>query len=116
MRTRFLLAQPPASVMPTPKSSPPTSSDSHGSTGRANTAFDTSIRPAATSTAVPTMATATASSHIRMRPQWPMLTMSDSAPMVQKLDFDATKPNTRASVNPPPITRVDGSAAMMCPR
>ena len=31
------------------------------------------------------MATAIASSHMRMRPQWPMFTMSDSAPMVQKL-------------------------------
>ena len=33
-RIRFLLTQPPASVMPTPNSQPPTSSDSHGSVGR----------------------------------------------------------------------------------
>jgi hypothetical protein len=45
-RSRFLLAQPPASVMPTPNSSPPTSSDSHGSTGRCATAFDRSTWPA----------------------------------------------------------------------
>ena len=32
MRTRFLLAQPPLSVMPTPKVRPPTRSESHATT------------------------------------------------------------------------------------
>ncbi len=44
-RTRFLLAQPPPSVMPTPKQTPPTSSDSHDSVGRWVTAFDRSTCP-----------------------------------------------------------------------
>ena len=46
------------------------------------------------------MATAMASSHIRMRLQWPMLTTSDSAPMVQKLVLLATAPKMKASAKP----------------
>src|SRR5687768_1551943 len=51
------------------------------------------------------MATAMASSHMRMRPQLPMLTTSDTAPMVQKLVRLATAPKTRPSANPPHATR-----------
>ena len=58
----------------------------------------------------PITATATASSHIRTRPQWPMLTTSESAPMVQKFAFAPTKPNTNAIVKPPAAT----SVAMPC--
>ena len=50
------------------------------------------------------MATAMASSHMRMRPQWPMFTMSDNAPMVQKLVFAATRPKRKATTKPPPTT------------
>ena len=45
-RTRFLLAQPPASVMPTPKTRPPRASDSQGSSGRCATDFARSTWPA----------------------------------------------------------------------
>ena len=56
------------------------------------------------------MATAMASSHMRMRPQWPMLTTSDTAPMVQKLVLLATAPKTKASAKPPhthEVRRID---------
>ena len=115
-RTRFLFAQPPASVMPMPKIRPPTSSDSHGSTGRCGTDFARSTCPAYDSRLVPTMATAIASSHIRMRPQWPMLTMSDSAPIVQKLVLAATRPKTKAIAKPPPTTRVPMLAVVVLMR
>ena len=52
------------------------------------------------------MATAIASSHIRMRPQWPMLTMSDTAPMTQKLLLLPTAPKMKASTKPPQMTIV----------
>lgn len=45
-RMRFLFAQPPASVMPTPKISPPSASDSHASNGRCGTDLLRSTRPA----------------------------------------------------------------------
>ena len=44
-RTRFLLAQPPASVIPTPNTRPPTSSDNHGNTGRCATDLARSTWP-----------------------------------------------------------------------
>ncbi len=76
--------------MPTPNSAPPTSSDSHGRLGRCATERDRSTSPASDSSVVPAIATATASSHIRIRPQWPRLTMSANAPIVQKLAEAAT--------------------------
>ena len=44
-------------------------------------------------------ATPMAIDHIRIRPQSPMLTMSATAPMVQKWVRCATAPNTSASAN-----------------
>src|SRR5687768_11126246 len=52
------------------------------------------------------MATAIERSHIRMRPVSPMLTQSDTAPMVQKLVLLATAPKMNDSANAPP--RTDG--------
>ena len=52
------------------------------------------------------LATATASIQVRMRVHEPMFTMSDSAPMVQKLVLWATAPNTNASAKPPQTTIV----------
>ncbi len=43
---------------------------------------------------------------MRMRPQCPMLTMSDNAPMVQKLVLLATAPKMKASAKPPHTTTV----------
>ena len=51
------------------------------------------------------------SNHMRMRPQWPMLTTSDTAPMVQKLALLATAPKTKASAKPPHSTMLVGSTA-----
>ena len=51
---------------------------------------------------------------MRMRPQSPMFTTSDTAPMVQKLVRLATKPKTKASAKPPQATsgaRLAGFAA-----
>jgi hypothetical protein len=45
----------------------------------------------------PSIATPAASSHMRMRLQSPMLTMSATAPMVQKCVRCATAPKTTAS-------------------
>src|SRR5271170_3565369 len=45
------------------------------------------------------MAMAMANSHMRMRVQVPMLTMSDTAPMAQKEERAATAPNTNARAN-----------------
>ncbi len=50
------------------------------------------------------MATAIASSHMRMRPQLPMFTTSETAPIVQKLARLATAPKTKASAKPPHAT------------
>ena len=50
------------------------------------------------------MATAIASSHMRMRPQLPMFTMSEIAPMVQKLVRWATAPKTNARPKPDQAT------------
>ena len=68
---------------------------------------------------MPRIATAIASSHMRMRFQSPMLTMSDTAPMVQKLVLLATAPNTNASANAPHTTMAESAAGlaplMICP-
>ena len=58
-----------------------------------------------------------ASSHIRMRPQWPMLTMSATAPMTQKWDLLAIAPKTNASAKPPQMTivaKLPGAASIAC--
>src|SRR5258706_2977325 len=73
--------------------------------------FATSTTPASCSAPVPRIATAMASSHIRMRPKSPMLTQSDTAPMVQKLVRLPTAPKTKASAKAPPVTQGASSAA-----
>ena len=45
-----------------------------------------------------------ASSHMRMRLLSPMLTQSDTAPMVQKLVLLPTAPKMKASAKAPPVT------------
>src|SRR3954470_9646023 len=72
--------------------------------------LETSIRPASCSPLAPMIATAIASSHMRMRFQSPMPTMSDTAPMVQKRVLFPTAPKTNASPKPPQTTQ-DASAA-----
>ena len=62
------------------------------------------MTPANASALAPRMATAIESSHMRMRPQSPMLTTSDTAPMVQKLVLLATAPKMKASANAPQAT------------
>src|SRR5438477_7226786 len=62
------------------------------------------MSPVSCSACVPRIATAIASSHMRMRPQLPMFTTSETAPMVQKLVRLATAPKTKASANPPSAT------------
>src|SRR5207302_9678290 len=56
------------------------------------------------------VATAMASSHMRMRFQSPMLTTSDTAPMVQKCVLLPTAPKRKASAKAPHTT-ADASAA-----
>src|SRR4030095_9292919 len=63
-----------------------------------------SISPVATRTPVPAMATAIASTHIRMRLQSPKVAMSTTAPIVQKLTRLATAPKTKASAKARPAT------------
>ena len=67
--------------------------------------------PARCSALAPSIATAMASSHMRMRPQSPMLTQSDTAPMVQKLVLLATAPKMKASTKAPATTSVAGWVA-----
>src|SRR5260221_3689289 len=62
------------------------------------------MRPASCSACVPRIATAIASSHMRMRAQLPMFTTSETAPMVQKLVRFATAPKTKGSAKPPSTT------------
>src|SRR6185437_16782730 len=83
--------------------------------------FEMSIMPVVCMIAVPAIATAIASTHSRMRPQSPMLTISETASIVQKLTRCATAPNTKASANARPVTiagRWAGSImpAMLPPR
>ena len=56
-----------------------------------------SIQPAPTMALKPIMATAMASTHMRMRVQSPRLTMSATAPMVQKWVRCAMAPKATAS-------------------
>src|SRR5258706_6731932 len=62
------------------------------------------MRPVSCSACVPRMATAIASSHMRMRPRLPMFTTSETAPMVQKLVRFAPAPKTKPRANPPHAT------------
>src|SRR6266516_85078 len=62
------------------------------------------MSPASCRAPAPAVATAIASSHIRMRFQSPMLTTSDTAPMVQKCVLLPTAPKRKASANPPHTT------------
>src|SRR6267143_3332243 len=72
--------------------------------------FDRSTSPASCRAPAPAVATAMARSHMRMRFQSPMLTTSDTAPMVQKWVLLPTAPKRKASANPPHTT-VEASAA-----
>jgi hypothetical protein len=54
-----------------------------------------------------------ASSHIRMRLQSPMLTMSDTAPMVQKWVFWPMAPKTKATAKASQRTVLDATAVSM---
>src|SRR5262245_33311248 len=60
--------------------------------------------PPSSSAFAPMIATAIESNHMRMRFQSPMLTTSDTAPIVQKSVLLPTKPNTNASANAPHAT------------
>src|SRR6267142_3141682 len=71
--------------------------------------FERSTSPDSCKALAPAVATAMASSHMRMRFQSPMLTTSDTAPMVQKCVLLATAPKTKASANAPHTT-VEASA------
>src|SRR5258708_1946967 len=63
------------------------------------------MSPPSCSACVPRIATAIASSHMRIRPQLPMFTTSETAPMVQKFVRLATAPKMNARTNPPAATR-----------
>src|SRR5688572_9903928 len=66
--------------------------------------FPRSMTPATCSALEPRSATAIASSHMRMRSRLPMLTQSDTAPMVQKRVLLPTAPKMKARANAPPVT------------
>ena len=83
--------------MPTPNNTPPSRLDNQISCGPAYTLSLARTRPSATSALKPIIATPMASSHMRMRVQSPMLTMSATAPMVQKCVRCATAPKATAS-------------------
>src|SRR5882762_1620709 len=72
--------------------------------------FDRSTSPASCKAPAPAVATAMASSHMRMRFQSPMLTTSDTAPMVQKCVLLPTAPKRNPSATPPHTT-MEASAA-----
>src|SRR5216683_2015998 len=72
--------------------------------------FDRSTSPASCRPLAPAVATAMASSHMRMRFQSLMLTTSDTAPMVQKCVLLPTAPNRKASAKAPHTT-TEASAA-----
>ena len=63
-----------------------------------------STQPSATIALKPSIATPIASTHMRMRVQSPMLTMSATAPMVQKCVRWAIAPNSTASAKAPHST------------
>src|ERR1700684_587437 len=58
-------------------------------------------------------ATAMANSHMRMRVQTPMLTTSDTAPIVQKPERFAAAPKTKASANAANATLADSANSIM---
>src|SRR5471032_2985148 len=62
------------------------------------------MMPASASALEPRMDTAMASSHMRMRFQSPMLTTSETAPMVQKLVLLPTAPKMKARMKAPQST------------
>src|SRR5713101_2605034 len=72
--------------------------------------LERSTSPASCRALAPAVATAIASSHMRMRFQSPMLTTSDTAPMVQKCVLLPTAPKTKASAKAPHTT-IEASAA-----
>src|SRR5882672_3745996 len=77
--------------------------------------FERSTSPESCRALAPAVAIAMASSHMRMRFQSPMLTPSDTAPMVQKCVLLPTAPKTKASANAPHTTveaRVAGLASL----
>ena len=98
-RISVLLPQPDASVIPKPKRNPPTMAETQATRAPVKIDLFRSTLPVSTRIALPAMATAIASTHIRMRCQLPKFTMSAIAPIVQKLTRLATAPNTNASAN-----------------
>src|SRR5574343_608289 len=72
-----------------------------------------SIWPLACNAPAPRMATPIASSHMRMRLQSPMLTMSDTAPMVQKWVFWPMAPKAKATAKASQRTGVVAILASM---
>ncbi len=99
MRTSVLLPQPDASTMPKPNIAPPTSADSHMKRAPPYRLLDASTQPSATMALKAIIATPMAMTHMRMRVQSPMLTMSATAPMVQKWVRWAMAPNRTESAN-----------------
>ena len=115
-RTRLLLPQPDASTMPKPNIRPPTTADSHSSRGAAYTLLAASTQPRPTIALKPAMATAIASTHMRRRVKSRMLTMSASAPIVQKCVRCAIAPKATDSAKADHRTSVvseAGSGAVM---
>src|SRR5258706_3689431 len=74
--------------------------------------LERSTSPASCRAPAPAVATAMASSHMRMRFQSPMLTTSDTAPMVQKRVLLPTAPKRKASANAPHTTAEASTAGL----
>src|SRR6266852_3057877 len=74
--------------------------------------FERSTRPASCRALAPAVATAMASSHIRMRFQSPMLTTSETAPMVQKCVLLPTAPKMKVRAKAPQTTIVASAAGL----
>src|SRR5712691_7551532 len=72
--------------------------------------LERSTSPESCRALAPAVATAMASSHMRMRFQSPMLTTSETAPMVQNCVLLPTAPKTKASAKAPHTT-MEASAA-----
>ena len=108
MRTMVRLPQPEPSVMPMPNSTPPSRKRGQGNTGARYGGRPVSglcvsamsASPRYSSIVTPATATAMPSTQARMRPLSPMLTRSETAPMVQKLVLYATAPSTSAIRKP----------------
>src|SRR5258708_15570769 len=75
-------------------------------------ALERSTRPASCRALAPAVATAMASSHIRMRFQSPMLTTSETAPMVQKCVLLPTAPKMKVRAKAPQTTIVASAAGL----